>query len=65
MNPRRDWWTIYDDDTMEFEDELERIDQESDNMTLNELISLAIRETRTKELLDVDHFEKDNDLFEV
>jgi hypothetical protein len=51
---------------MEFDQELERIDRDMNDLTLNELLTLATRETlKHREHVDIDHFEKDKDLFEV
>jgi len=61
MNPRG--WTIYDDDTRDFEQELNN-EGDLNGLSLNELLKMSIRSSG-KEPKEVDHFEQESDLFEV
>lgn len=57
----RDYWTIYDDDTMEFEREL--VQEERTNERLDSLLRQLIRKQGVKEEPHKEHF--DDGLFEI
>jgi len=57
----RDYWTIYDDDSREFEQEL--VQEERTNERLDSLLRQLIRKQGVTEKPRQEHF--DDDLFEV
>ena len=58
---QRDYWTIYDDESMDFEQELEN--QDTGDTDFNRILESVLK--RYQERKDTDHFEKESDLFEV
>ncbi len=59
----RDYWTIYDDDTMIFEKELDQ--EDAIDMSLWMLLQHATRTDKSPTSEKIDYFEKESDLFEV
>ena len=61
----RDWWTVYDDDSMEYNEyEVEYSIDDFELIDLGELIRLAALGI-SNEKKDKDHFEQEDDLFEM
>ena len=59
---QRHYWTVYDDDSRDFEQEL--IDAETIDVDFNETLGIVLRRFMAKQGT-LDHFEKESDLFEV
>jgi len=58
----RDFWTIYDDDSMEFDQELEHAT--TVDVDFDRVLASVLRKAMAKEG-NLDHFEQEQDLFEV
>lgn len=59
----RNYWTIYDDDSMEFERELDDEGLNGQNGDLNTMLQQILKRAKISE--SVDHFQQESDLFEV
>jgi len=60
----RDFWTIYDDDSMEFEQELIQ-EEQLPNMRLDSVMQHVLKMMQEDKTQNVDHFESESELFEV
>ena len=58
----RDYWTIYDDDTRDFEQEL--IQTEQIDVDFDRTLAIVLRRMLAKQG-KLDHFEEEKDLFEL
>lgn len=58
----RDYWTIYDDDSRDFDQELE--DAVTVDVDFDRVLASVLRKAMAKEG-KLDHFEQENELFEV
>ena len=58
----RAYWTIYDDDSMEFDRELEQAT--TVDMDFDRILASVLRKAMAKEGT-LDHFEQEKELFEV
>lgn len=58
----RDYWTIYDDDSRDFEQELEHT--ETIDIDFDQTLQIVLRRIASKEK-SLDHFEREKELFEV
>lgn len=60
---RRDYWTVYDDDTRDFEQEILNLEDEDleFNRVLNAMFNRMCKTAET----NTDHFEQEKDLFEL
>ena len=57
---QRDYWTVYDDDARDFEQEL--VNEETIDVDFQRVLDMVYsRVNKTKK----DHFEKESDLFEM
>ena len=64
----RDYWTIYDDEAMEFEEELNREEEIIRELGLDSVMRQVIKRLNGfghEESIEIDHFEEQSDLFEV
>ena len=59
---QRDYWTIYDDDARDFEQEL--MEAETIDVDFDRVLDAVLRRVVAKEGT-LDHFEKEADLFEL
>lgn len=60
MSRRRGLWTIYDDDERHLEREL--IEEESVDIDFSKVMEVVLKRMKGE---DIDHFEKESNLFEV
>ena len=61
----RDFWTIYDDDSMGFDTELE-LEEHHLDMGMDTVMEQVIKRLKLQRPPEkVDHFEQESDLFEV
>ena len=59
---QRDYWTVYDDDSRDFEQEL--LEAETIDVDFNRVLEMVLRRSLAK-AGTLDHFEEESDLFEM